>query len=250
METKARNSSTIIPFVIDLLFPRRCPLCGDIVVPRGELSCVSCREKLQMIEEPRCKKCSKPIESFEAEYCYDCHRKSHHYKRGFALWVYNKPMQTSIENYKYKGRKEYHAFYVEQLLIKYDKEIKEINPDLFVPVPLHKKKEQKRGFNQANLVAVGLGKKLDIPVASKLLIRNKNTLPQKQLNDRERSKNLDQAFQISMKEYENYKNRLHTVILVDDIYTTGSTIEACTNVLLEYGVSEVYFISICIGKGY
>lgn len=237
-------------WVIDLIYPRRCPICGEIVTPRGELSCPACRKNLTWIKEPRCKKCSKPIEFFEVEYCFDCERKHHHYQKGYALWVYDKPMQKSIADFKFKGRREYSDFYINELVKRFGHDIKQLKPDVLVPVPIHKDKRLQRGYNQAEIIAKGLGKELNIPVLSELLQRNKNTLPQKQLNDKERLKNLEKAFNLSNEEYKKYRNIIHKVLLVDDIYTTGSTIEACTNILMENGITEVYFVSICIGKGY
>jgi ComF family protein len=237
-------------WIIDIIYPRRCPICGDIVTPRGELSCPACRKNLVWIEEPRCKKCSKPIDSHEVEYCYDCERKHHHYQKGFALWVYDKQMQKSIADFKFKGRREYSDFYIAELVRGFGDAIRQLKPDVLIPVPIHKHKKLQRGYNQAEIVAKGIGKELNIPVLTELLQRDKNTLPQKQLNDKERLKNLEKAFKFSNEEYEKYRNILYKVIIVDDIYTTGSTIEACTNILMQNGIAEVYFVSICIGKGY
>jgi predicted amidophosphoribosyltransferase len=87
-------------------------------------------------------------------------------------------------------------------------------------------------------------------VASKLLVRNKKTVPQKQLSDKQRLQNLQRAFRYNNEVATKYKREIKRVVIVDDIYTTGSTIEACTNVLLEHGIKEVYFITLCIGKGF
>lgn len=232
-----------------MIYPRRCPICGDIVTPKNEKACPDCKASLQVIKEPRCKKCSKPIENEEKEYCYDCETKHFHYKKGYALWVYDKRMRKSIGDFKYYNRKEYADFYVEELLKYYDMKIKEIGADALVPVPIHKSKLRIRGYNQAQILALKIGKALDIIVIDDLLIRDKRTLPQKGLNDKERLKNLTQAFSIDKSKMKTY-NHINKVILVDDIYTTGSTIEACANVLHQNGVSEVYFVSLCIGKGF
>ncbi len=240
----------VIQVLIEFFYPRRCPVCGKIITPRGNLICLECENQLIKIQEPRCKKCSKPIESNEIEYCYDCKKKTFHYKRGFSLWLYNGIMKKSISEFKFQGRREYSDFYVSELVKQFGEEIKTFNFDILVPVPLHKQKKRERGFNQAELLALGIGRELDISVLPNLLIREKKTLPQKSLNDRERLKNLEKAFQFSHEEASKYRNKIHKVLLVDDIYTTGSTIEACTNILLQNGVKEVYFISICIGQGY
>ncbi|MDF2473390.1 MAG: hypothetical protein K0R21_1172 [Anaerocolumna sp.] len=236
--------------IINIFYPRRCPICGNIATPRGELACPACRETISLIQEPRCKKCSKPVESEEAEYCLDCFKKKHKYRKGFALWLYDGAMKKSMGDFKFHGRKEYGKFYVSEIMKRYSTDIMAIAPDVIVPIPIHRSKLVKRGYNQAEILAKGLGNELGIPVLSHLLLRNKKTLPQKQLNDKERLKNLEQAFEFSVEEREKFSNEIRKVMLIDDIYTTGSTIEACTNKLLQNGIEEVYFICVCIGKGY
>ena len=116
---------------------------------------------------------------------------------------------------------------------------------LFRSIPLHKSRRRKRGFNQAELIAKGLGRELGIPVSSNSLLRTRKTSPQKELNDQERKNNLKNAFQVVDPDVKFKK-----VLLIDDIYTTGSTIDAAAAVLLEGGAEKVYFLSISIGRGY
>lgn len=236
--------------ILDIIYPVRCPICGEIVIPKGDKICPSCRVNLPYITEPRCKKCSKPIEFEEQEYCSDCLRKNYQFDRGFAVWVYNEQMKHSISEFKYNSRKEYAGFYIDEMVRLYGAAIKKFNPDVIVPVPIHKSKRLERGFNQAELLAKGIGRKLGYPVSSHLLIRNRKTLPQKKLSDKERLRNLLEAFQFDENEAKRFQEKLTKVLLVDDIYTTGSTIEACTNVLKSHGISEICFIVICIGKGF
>ncbi len=236
--------------IVTILYPRRCPICGEIVKPRGQLVCPPCKLKLKPIEEPRCKKCSKPIESEEREYCHDCETKNHHYSKGYAMWVYDSSMKKSIADFKFHGRREYSDFYIDEIIKHYGNEIKSMAPEVLVPIPIHKSKLMQRGYNQADILAKGIGKKLNITVLSHLLQRDKKTLPQKLLNDKERLKNLEKAFTYSAEESNKILKPIHKVMLIDDIYTTGSTIEACSNILLQNGIEEVYFLSICIGKGY
>lgn len=236
--------------ILDMIYPVRCPICGEIVLPKGQRSCKACREKLVYIKEPRCKKCSKPIEYEEQEYCSDCQRKQYHFDKGYAVWVYDEAMKQSIARFKYHGKKEYAKFYIQEVLRLYEEQIMKLAPDVIVPVPLHRSKYLKRGYNQADLLARGIGKKLGIPVVSHLLIRNKKTLPQKKLSDKERLRNLSEAFQWNEKAAVRFPEKLTKIMLVDDIYTTGSTMEACARVLQRAGNNTVYFIVLCIGKGY
>jgi ComF family protein len=240
----------LLQTILDIVYPARCPVCGEIVIPKGEKACMQCRKKLTYITEPRCKKCSKPIEQEEKEYCSDCEQMNFHFVKGYAVWLYDSVMKRSIADFKYHGRKEYAKFYVQEMVQIYGETLKRLRLDAIVPVPVHASKYLERGYNQADILARMLGKELAIPVLSRLLIRNKKTLPQKQLSDKERLRNLIQAFSLDKSVSAAYHKTLNRVLLVDDIFTTGSTIEACTNVFMAHGIDHIYFITLCIGKGY
>lgn len=236
--------------ILELLYPVRCPICANIVLPKGDMICPACRDKLQPIIEPRCMKCSKPIEVDEKEYCNDCLRMNYHYIRGYSLWVYDVSMKKSIGDFKYRNKREYGTFYIQEIICLYGRTIEKMAPDVIIPVPIHRSKYMERGYNQAEVLARGVSKELGIPVLSRLLIRSRKTLPQKQLDNKARLRNLQQAFSLDKKEEASYKGQIQRALIIDDIYTTGSTIEACTNVLIQYGIKEVYFLTLCIGQGY
>lgn len=235
----------VIDRVLDWIYPLRCPICGHITEDKINYICRHCKDKIHLIEEPRCMKCSKPIMNEETEYCYDCEKSDFHFRKGKAVWVYDQYMKQSIGAFKYHGRKEYAKFYGKVMAEQYGNWVRGLNADALIPIPLHKQKKKVRGFNQAELVANEMSRLLGIPVITDVLFRERYTKPQKQLNNIERYRNLTKAFAV-----KNNNFHLKSVILIDDIYTTGSTIEACANVLMEHGVKEVYFLSICIGKGY
>ena len=111
-------------------------------------------------------------------------------------------------------------------------------------MPIHKNRLRQRGYNQAYLIAKYVGYKLGIPIVKDALVRTTDTTPQKELNDEERKNNLKNAFQTT-ENIVKYKR----ILLVDDIYTTGSTADAVTECLYKAGATDVYFMSICIGKG-
>ena len=113
-----------------------------------------------------------------------------------------------------------------------------------MPVPLSRKRLHTRGYNQAALLAKELGKCLDIPVWEHAVSRVRNTVPQKELNAAERQNNLKKAFKIASNDV-----KLSTIIIVDDIYTTGSTIDALTEVLQNAGAKKVGFVSLSTGSG-
>ena len=117
-----------------------------------------------------------------------------------------------------------------------------------IPVPIHKNKYKKRGYNQATLLSSRLALTLNLPHYPDMLIRSVDTLPQKQFNPQARLNNLKKAFCFNS-HYDKLLSQStpFSVLLVDDIYTSGATMEACTRILLEAGISEVYILSICIG---
>lgn len=240
-----RNGIQVFARLSNLIYPRRCPICDGLTGSHKILVCETCRQRLVYVREPACKKCGKPLEKEEAEYCADCSRRKHTYTRGKAVFPYDRLMRASIARFKYRGRREYADFYAEELVKRCGELLHSWQPDALVPVPLHKSRMRKRGFNQAELTARKVGKALGIPVEKRLLLRTKKTSPQKELNDVQRRANLKNAFQVSQNDV-----RLKRVVLVDDIYTTGSTIDAAAAVLLEHGVERVYFLTICIGRGF
>ena len=227
-----------------LLYPRRCPVCHDVVEDKGELVCRICRTRLPVVRQPSCRKCGKPLLAERQEYCQDCLRKHHWYRQGRAAFTYDELMRRSIAKFKYEGRREYAAFYAEEILRSCGREAALWNAQTLVPIPLHPSRRRKRGFNQAELLAEELSRRLGIPVDKKVLIRTKHTKAQKQLNDQERLSNLKDAFSI-----RKGCTPKHTIILVDDIYTTGSTMDEAARVLLENGAQTVYFLCICVGSG-
>lgn len=229
---------------IGLLFPRRCPLCGDIVIPRGEAVCPECRLAAPYVTEPRCAKCGKPLRYQEDEYCNDCHTRKHDYDKGLALFAYDDMVRQSIYRYKYENKREYADFYAAEICLRLGSEAKSWKADAIIPIPLHKSRLKQRGYNQSQLIAERVGATLDIPVLSDYVIRKKKTIAQKQLNPVERQNNLKRAFKISRNDV-----KLDTVILLDDIYTTGSTIDAVAALLKNTGTGKVFFIALSIGRG-
>ena len=114
-----------------------------------------------------------------------------------------------------------------------------------IPVPMYRRKERKRGYNQAALLAKTLADIMKLDYVPDMVRRVVNTRPQKELSDVGRENNLKNAFQVS----DNIVQYKH-VLLVDDIYTTGSTAEAVAEELCKAGVGKVYFLAACIAKGF
>lgn len=232
-----------------MVYPRRCAICGEITTKKAGTICSRCYKELPFIAEPRCKRCGKSVESMEVEFCFDCSRKEFYYEYGFSLWKYSAKMKKSIAYFKYHNRKEYAAFYGEEFVKQFGDSLLQLEPDALVPVPVHWTRYIERGYNQAEVVAREIGKRLGIPVVDDLLIRRRKTVAQKKLDDKQRARNLEQAFAISGK-WQNSSKRLKKVVIIDDIYTTGSTINMCAKVLKKHGIEQVYFGALCIGAGF
>ena len=232
----------------DFLYPPRCPVCDNVLPPPGGGICEGCRARIEYVREPRCSRCGKPLED-EEEFCQDCRTREAAYICGKALLVYDSYMQDSMAYFKYGGRKEYAVFYAAELYRVYQEWICRVGADALVPVPIHKKRLRKRGYNQADLLAVELGRLTNIPVRQEILCRRKDTLPQKELSGVQRRRNLEGAFQLR-NSTEELNQLPECVIIIDDIYTTGSTVEACAQVLKRAGLKSIYFLCLCIGRGY
>ena len=227
----------------DLLFPRHCPVCDDILPFGDNLVCDGCAAKIQYVKPPTCRKCGKQLHDDGQVYCGDCARRGHVFDYGIALYDYQS-MRKSIYRFKYRHRGEYAQFYARDIYKHFKREIRAMEADAFIPVPLHRTRQDKRGYNQAELVARELSKLSGIPTRADLVKRTKKTLPQKQLNAISRQNNLKKAFNIGSDVV-----KLNKTIIIDDIYTTGSTLDAVASELKRHGVGKIYFITLCIGEG-
>lgn len=232
-----------LEMMLEILYPRRCPLCRETVGQKGEKICPACKKSLRPIREPACKKCGKPLNRQEQEYCADCGREEHLYTRGLAVLPYEGAVRRSMGQIKFHNKREYLDFYGPYMAEILGQRILSWKVQAIAPVPMHPAKKRRRGFNQAELLAEKLGECLGIPVMPGLVERVRATRPQKELTRRERQNNLKGAFKI-----RGYDVKLKKIILVDDIYTTGSTVDAIAGELLRQGAEEVYFASLCIGR--
>ena len=235
--------------IAHLWYPARCPFCDGVrfssVFFETEAVCQECRGKPIYVTEPSCKRCGKPIEHERQEYCYDCQRNHREYTQGKAVWVHKGIVKESVYRFKYQNRREYAAYYAQEIVRIYGDWIRARGIDGIVPVPLHKSRRRQRGYNQAELLAQEVGRRMDLPVYPKLLLRVRKTKAQKRLDDRERKNNLKKAFKIGKN-----KVQLEHILIIDDIYTTGSTINEAAAELKKTGAVDIYYISISIGHGY
>lgn len=235
--------------LLHILYPKRCPVCDGVLytpfLSEEYPVCDDCRNRVEYVAEPVCKKCGKPLTDQRGEYCVDCTRHAHSFTQGKALWVYKGCVKESVYRLKYSNRREYGKSYAQELARQYGRWILRKGVQVIVPIPLHRKRQRQRGYNQAEIIARELGRLLELPVCPDLLVRCLYTKPQKELDDRERKANLKKAFQLNRD-----IRGLERVLLVDDIYTTGSTMDGAAKVLKHAGIREIYAISVSIGRGY
>lgn len=234
---------TFLGTLADILYPRRCPVCDRAVSPFGSLVCETCKNKFTYVRQPFCMKCGKELSEETKEYCSDCMRRRHLFDRGRAVYAY-KSVSDSIFRFKYKGRQEYGVYYAACTVASLGKWIAKCRPDALIPVPIHASKRRVRGYNQAEVLAREIGRLMNIPVEANLVKRTRKTVPMKDLPLAERQNNLKRAFKICRNDV-----KLNTVIIIDDIYTTGSTIDAVSYELRCIGVKRIYFVTLAIGNG-
>ena len=227
----------------DMVYPRICPVCNEIM----PLGCAdthpACARRLSFVEEPYCMRCGKPVGE-DAEYCADCTNTVHLYDEGRAALIYDEYASKSIYRFKYNGKREFAPFYGKVMYERLGRKIRSWNADAIVPVPVHRSRLKKRGYNQAYLIARELSKRLAIPVLERLVVRTSATGAQKELDAAARQNNLKKAFKVAQNVV-----KLNTVLVVDDIYTTGATVDAMAGCLKDAGVKKVYYVSLCIGRG-
>ena len=242
-----RNLKTnkILGYITDMIFPPRCPVCDEILGMTDGMIHSGCKSCLYPVKEPVCLKCGKMITSPTREYCSDCAKKKNsHYDQGKAVFEYKGAVKQSIYRFKYDNSREYAGFYAASAVENYSGWIQRNKIDAIVPVPMYRKKKRKRGYNQAEVLAREISRGFSIPLRTDLVLRKKSTKAQKELSRKERKKNMERAFVVK-KEAGMYRD----ILLVDDIYTTGSTANAIAGKLKAVGVKNVYVLTLCIGKG-
>ncbi len=225
--------------LIKFLFPRKCVMCDRAVAEGGNPGgfCPKCAAKLKPVRGAVCLTCGRPVEK-QREYCTDCGENRHEFKSGRFSFRYS-DIADSVYRFKYDKHPEYARTYAEVLYKELKPGIESLGAEALIPVPIHKKRFLKRGFNQSALLAKELSKLSGIPLYENYVVRNKNTLPQKNFDRKERQINVKNSFICT----EN-SVKLSNAILIDDIYTTGSTLDSVTGVLKARGIRNVYFITI------
>lgn len=233
----------LLSAISDIIFPPQCLACAEILNPQEEtVFCSSCHEKIRFINGSICPVCGMAFFNSPAEnhICGNCLEDRPYYTRARAVAAFETVILDAIHKFKY-GRNVVIGDCLGSFMAGYSfPDIVFAEYSLIIPVPLHIKKLRERRFNQSLLLANALGKKHKIPVNFSLLKRHKFTLTQTGFNKTEREKNIKGAFSITNKEEIDNKD----IILVDDVYTTGATVNECAKTLKKGGAKNIAVLTL------
>lgn len=229
--------------ILDLLYPPVCMLCHRLLTERTAV-CPECWKHLQWITDPRCMCCGKPLLDEGREYCPDCEGGKREFTAGIGVFPYRSSIRKAVLDLKDKGKKENAAFLGACMAAEVMPLLLSWSPECLVPIPLAAKKRRIRGYNQAELLADALGDCLKLPVRTDLLHRRYSRKEQKRLHRFARKRNQAENFYVTGTKIPS------SVLLVDDIYTTGNTLEAAARTLKAVGVRRVFFVTVCMGTDF
>lgn len=225
---------------LDILYPHRCPSCRTIT--SDDSFCSTCWANLSFIEEPCCLACGEPLDPNcnRNMLCAACSRGKYSFDRSLSVFVYNRTIAKAIYRFKFKRQAFLSKFFLKFLL-------KRLEPlrgavDILVPVPIHIRRLKWRGYNQTLLLAREISEKTLIKCIPDLLTKRRHTAAQTTLHFRKRRNNLRLAFGINQNYMESIRDK--NIMIVDDVFTTGSTVDECAKILKENGVGRVFVLTI------
>ncbi len=239
----------MIDLIMDILFPQTaCYICRE----PGRYSCRypwcdACEDEMDRLKKclSLCDHCGKYLGEGE-NLCVECRQNPPSFNIARAVGPYEEPFRIAVKVFKFLGRKQLAKKMGDMMAEVVEREPRFWPLDIIVPVPISQGNLRQRGFNQTELLARQIGRRLKIAVDPGILVRIKETPSQRELTREEREKNLLYAFKVTQPQKVLGKK----ILLVDDVYTTGSTIRECTRVLLEAGAERVSVITWAIGKGF
>ena len=217
--------------ILDLLFPPRCVGCREM----GVLLCAKCRDEFELIEPPLCPHCGRPSPS--GRLCPLCQRDPLRIDGVRSVAYFDGTLREAIHCFKYSNLQDL-AIPLGKLMSDYW-EKSPLPAETIVPVPLHPDRLRERGYNQATLLARELGKSIGLPIAEDSLARVRATPPQVGLGAQERKENVHDAFRCSSAELKEKR-----ILLIDDVCTTGATLEACSIALRQAGARSVWALAL------
>lgn len=218
--------------VLDLLFPPQCVACRR----RDCFLCSDCFAQTPLLPQPQCGVCGEPVAS--GSRCARCAKAPLAVDGILSIYVYTGPVQVAIRALKYHGLKAV-ADPLGAALVSYLAG-SGVTPDVVVPVPLHPRRLRERGYNQSELLARSLGRRVSLPVETRALVRTRDTSAQaKAASAEERRRNVANAFACRGEAITGRK-----VLLVDDVCTTGATLSACAQALKAAGAARVSALTV------
>lgn len=231
----------IYKYVIDYILPLRCPSCQNFSSTNDEF-CSDCWGKINFISKPYCKLCgySLGLSILEGMTCGRCFRSKPSYDLSRSLMQFNEHSKKVIHAFKYHDKTGLARIFARLLCQRYELDIKDI--DIIVFVPMHRIKRLFRMYNQAQILAKEIAAMLNKPLEHNVLIKSKWTKSQASLSKVEREKNLRNSIKFNSK----YNIKDKKILLVDDVMTTGTTINKCTKLLKQAGASSVYVVTIAM----
>ncbi len=235
--------------VLDWLYPPRCRSCRDRIVGQDEeCFCRACRENIRLVSHPLCATCGRPFLDTTAEdhLCGDCLMRAPFFLKARAWACYPReenedhPLRQVVQRFKY-GRKVSLGRPLGRLMARGCSEfLQGCVLDSIIPVPLHPKRLRWRGFNQAVILAREVSRLYQVPIDPFILVRSRETPPQTQLREEERRKNVRHAFTVNPERPVQGK----TLLLVDDVYTSGATVNECCRTLIRAEAKAVYVLTL------
>ena len=234
---------TISRTLFSLVFPLHCELCGRLLPSRESAGvCPSCEGRIALIASPHCPGCGRTSLG-ESERCARCRDEKFHFDRAYACTFYESGVKEILHGFKF-GRKRFLAAFLSKIMTKFtQRHLKDGSWDLVVPVPMDKKKEFERGFNQSRVLSAALAKKLALPHQPGVLRCSPSEKPQAFLNKSERRRNVQGRFFVN----EAARVTSRNILLVDDILTTGQTASACARALKDAGANSVTVLAFARG---
>ncbi len=223
--------------ILDLVYPPLCLSCGKFEDAYESLICPECWDEVEEFKTAFCLGCRQSIES--GMRCGECPPET----AGpvLALGRYTDPLKEIVHQFKYKGYRRLGAELAERLTDKYASFLKRLKIDVIVPVPLHSYRRKRRGFNQAGILADIIGRRMEVPVESGSLIKARRTRDQARLDPNRRKTNISGAFEVA-----GSILRAKRVLVVDDVMTTGATMDEAARALKESGARPVGFSVVAV----
>lgn len=233
--------------LLELLYPlgKTCAVCGRINEDhRFTQLCDRCFDRMVIIRKPICQRCGRPMRLEDSNYCPECSGSGHFFNSYVrAVGLYRGYLREVILAFKYRGRPELAEPLGELLTARFISESVFSSVDALVPVPLHPERHLIRGYNQAELLAKRVGRSCRLPVLTQVLRRDRVTQVQNRLSRHERLTNVKGAFLVGLPGAIRGKS----LLLIDDILTTGFTANECAKTLLAAGAKRVCTLTLAVG---